>query len=205
MAEQSEDESGARSVCTDQQQTLLGLGLLGRGKLERRRLKAKQESCCSRKEGTRRRQESTANSTSTTRTTAETTEHGRKNTSWKQRGCTHQLSRDQASAHSTNPALCDQHQQALAGEAGSLQHKHPKQDIWRDSEEGGKKWNNGQGPQGNGLKQSYNFCLLWFTLVRSSATTTTTQGLSYSLTHHRGLVESCTWNLGNRRISRKVC
>lgn len=57
----------------------------------------------------------------------------------------------------------------------------------------------------NGLKQSYNFCLLWFTLVRSSVTTTTTQGLSYSLAYHRGLVESCTWNQGNRRISRKVC
>lgn len=57
----------------------------------------------------------------------------------------------------------------------------------------------------NGLEQSYSFCLLWFTLVRSSATTTTTQGLSYSLAYHRELVESCTWNQGNMRISRKIC
>lgn len=36
----------------------------------------------------------------------------------------------QAQTHSTNPALCDQLEQALAGEAGSMQCKHPKQEIW---------------------------------------------------------------------------
>lgn len=36
----------------------------------------------------------------------------------------------QAQTHSTNSALCDQLEQALAGEAGSMQRKHPKQDIW---------------------------------------------------------------------------
>lgn len=36
-------------------------------------------------------------------------------------------------------------EQALAGEAGSMQCKHPEQEIWWDSEGGRKKWNNGQG------------------------------------------------------------
>lgn len=36
----------------------------------------------------------------------------------------------QAQTHSTNPALCDLHEQALAGEAGSMQRKHPEQEIW---------------------------------------------------------------------------
>lgn len=70
-----------------------------------------------------------------------------------------------------------------------MQCKHPEQEIWWDSEEGGKKWNNGQGAQLNDLKQSYNFRLLRFTLVRSSATTTTTQDLSYSLAYRRWPVE----------------
>lgn len=163
-----------------------------------------QRSCCLRKEGTGRRQRSTGNSTSTTRTTAETTERGRKDTSWNWRGCTSCPRIRQAQTHIKNPALCDQHEQAFAGEAGSVQCKHPKQKIWWDPEEGGKKWNNGQGPQPNGLKQSYNFSLLRFTLVRSSATTTT-YDLSYPLAYHRWPVESCTWNQGNMRVSRKVC
>lgn len=104
MAERREDESGARSVCTDQQQTLLRLSLLVQQNLQSRR------SCCSRKEDTGRRQQSTGNSTSTTRTTAETTEQLN---SWSQEGHQlelermHQLSRDQASTNTeeTQPSV----------------------------------------------------------------------------------------------------
>lgn len=104
MAERREDESGARSVCTDQQQTLLRLSLLVQQNLQSRR------SCCSRKEDTGRRQQSTGNSTSTTRTTAETTEQLN---SCSQEGHQlelermHQLSRDQASTNTaeTQPSV----------------------------------------------------------------------------------------------------
>lgn len=78
MAEGSEDESGARSVCTDQHRRCPDWLYWYSRRWSTGGWNQSRRSCCSRKEDTGRRQQSTGNSTSTMRTTAEATEHGRR-------------------------------------------------------------------------------------------------------------------------------